>query len=153
MNTAPRTRRTTRWTRRVLAMLAATAATTVVTAAPALAETDSMNDQCISVSGATRACLYGSFVNWGSGISWNTGGQLVDRNGGDYWTSTMEISLDRKWSSDTPFMQVLRVGNWQTHTSGTSGYDPTYGAWVRLCSTSQGGTKYCLAPRYVNDNS
>ncbi len=152
MNTPHPTPRTTRWTHRVLTVLAVSAATAVATTAPALAETDSLRDQCIVAAGATRACLSGTFVTWGSGISWSTGGQLADMNGGDGWTSTMEISLDRKWSSNTPFMQVLRVGNWQTHTSGISGSDPTYGAWVRICSTGS-GPKYCTSPRYVNDNS
>lgn len=150
--TARRTPARHRWTTRVLTMLAAVAATTVVTAAPSHAETDTLSNQCIAVSGVTRSCLY-SYVSWGSGISWRAGGQLVDYNGADGWTSTMEISLDRKWSSNTPFQAVLRVGNYQTHTSSMSGYDPTYGAWIRLCSTSPSGTKYCLPSRYVTDNS
>jgi hypothetical protein len=128
-------------------------ATILVSAAPALAETDTLGNQCISVGGVRRACLENAYAWWGSGISWQIGGRLYDMNGGDGWVSTMEYSLDRKWSSNTPFMAALRVGNWQSHNSWRSGSDPTYGAWIRLCTTSPSGIKWCNPTRYATDQS
>lgn len=118
----------------------------------ASAESDSLSSQCIYVGGVERACAYGLYVNWGLGISWRAGGQVADSRA-DSWDNLVEVKLDRKWSSNTSWIQVVRAGDWSTATSSTSGYDPTYGAWVRLCTVSPSGTKYCNSSRYVTDNS
>ena len=148
--------RTTRRSRRV-----AQAAATLCLASgllfaggpPAIAESDSLSNQCIYMpAGVKRACAYYLSVDWGSGIYWQAGGQLIDDKG-DYWDNTVEIKLDRKWSSNTGWIQVLRAGDWQMHSQYISGHDPTNGAWVRLCTLSPSGAKYCKPSRYVTDNS
>ncbi|MBA2282240.1 MAG: hypothetical protein H0W25_13580 [Acidimicrobiia bacterium] len=121
-------------------------------ASAASAETDGFTSQCISVGGYQRGCIDNGYVTWGSGISWRIGGALTDtRNDG--WYVTYEAKLDRQLSSDTAWMRVLRAGDFQAHTSSISGYDPTNGAWVRLCATNPSGTKYCMPTRWAADNS
>lgn len=133
--------------------LTATVAGIGATATAASAETDGFITQCISVNGYQRGCIDNAYVTWGSGLSWRIGGSLVDtRNDG--WSVTYEAKLDRQAPvSDTAWMQVLRAGDFQSHTSSISGYDPTNGAWVRLCATSPTGTKSCLPTRWASDNS
>lgn len=127
-------------------------------AAPASAETDRLSDQCIYVAGAQRACAYYMSVSWGSGLYWRAGGQVVDTRA-DSWYNVIEVKLNRRVSSNTHWIQVARAYDWQSAYQPESGYDPTYGAWMRLCTVSLSGTKYfsgtkyCNASEYVQDNS
>lgn len=137
---------------RVMVTLALMTSLVIGSTSQVAAESDRLGDQCISVSGAKRGCAYYFSISWGAGISWQASGQLVDATA-DGWSNTVELKLNRPGMSDTAWMQVLRAGDWQTHTWSIKGSDPTRGAWVRLCSSSPRGVKYCNPSRYVTDNS
>lgn len=120
---------------------------------PAAAEVDTLGSQCITVNGATRGCGTNFQIVWGSGWSWTVGASTNDvmvENG----SVTVEVKLNRKGMSNTPWMTVSRaIDTTKGYTyQSMRGTDPTYGAWVRLCTNLNTG-KYCNGERYVTDNS
>jgi hypothetical protein len=139
--------------RKVLAVALLTAAILVGLPSPASAQDTGLSAECITVNGQRRGCAKDILVRFGNGIYWSTAGStrdlLVD-NG----NVTLEVRLDRKWSSNTSWMIVSRSidrAQYYSYTS-VSGYDPTYGAWVRLCTNLSTG-KWCNPARYVVDRS
>lgn len=122
-------------------------------AGPASAETDTLDTQCISVYGMARGCATNINVVWGSGWSWSAGASTKDTMI-DNGNVVVEIKLNRKHMSNTSWIQVSRATDHMQYYgySSTRGYDPTYGAWVRVCTNLNTG-KYCLAERYVTDHS
>jgi hypothetical protein len=71
----------------------------------------------------------------------------------DSWYNLIEVKLNRRWSSNTAWLEVASAGDWGSQYTWITGYDPTYGAWMRLCTVSPSNTKYCNQSRYVRDNS
>jgi hypothetical protein len=127
-------------------------------AGAAFAETDTLASQCIYSGGYQRGCASDIRVSWGSGLHWSVSGTVKNTYRYDGWEVVLETQLNRKWSSNTYFMQVSRALDayypqyWIFGSA--SGYDPTYGAWVRLCIVNTyNNNKYCNASRYVSDNS
>lgn len=124
-------------------------------ATAALAETDTLSGECITVHSYRRGCATDLRVSWGSGMSWSAAGTASNTYRWDGWSVVIEAKLNRKWSSNTGWMQVSKA--WDSYYYANfdyiSGYDPTYGAWVRLCAVANSGAKYCNASRYVADNS
>jgi len=147
--------RSSRVVRTTLIAIALVVAGLFTSISSAFAETDPLANQCIVVGGYTRACTDWTNVIWGSGTSWSAGASVMDKRRGDGWTATVEVSLNRKWMSNTSWIQVVRGFDYSYYSESdrVSGHDPTYGAWVRLCVVNGAGTKYCNDSRYVTDNS
>lgn len=125
---------------------------TFVAPQAASAERDSSGYWCISVNGTERSCSYVE-MNWGSGWSWRANAHVDDVGGGDGYYSQVEVMLNRKGMSNTPWMYVARAYEYRQNYQGVSGYDPTYGAWVRQCIWPYyGGSGFC-STRYWTDNS
>lgn len=153
--TTPRSVRSTRRVAKAAVVFSIVVGVMFGGAAAAFAETDTLGSQCIYVGGYNRGCASNLNVQWGSGWYWRVGATASNTYRGDGWNIVVEAKLNRKWSSNTYWMRVSRVDDlsYYTSTNSISGYDPTYGAWVRLCAVTNSGYKVCNSSRYVTDNS
>jgi hypothetical protein len=120
--------------------------------APVSAETNT-----VPMATITGASVSGLKVTWGSLTKWSTAGTVKDREADGYCASVW-LKLDRKGVPDTAWFRIGQAcGKDRTGSAKDDGFDPTNGAWFKLCvgpgNSSHASMVRCGSAKYVRDDS